>query len=145
MKLKPFPSNEAEDEAEGLSFETTKLKPKLWPHMLWLRENRSSFVPMSDIAFSCSLYVARYRKCVEHITPDYRKFSNRGATPYRGAPSFLAPRLLGFWTFSTISQLKIVRFSICKKPLEGEIALSLMRAPPKGFPKRPAPLLGNLR
>ncbi len=32
-----------------------------------------------------------------------------------------------------------------KKPLEDEITLSLMRAHPKGFPMRPAPLLGNLR
>ena len=40
----------------------------------------------------------------------YRKFSNRGATPYRGAPSFLAPILLGFWTFLPISQSKMVRF-----------------------------------
>ncbi len=76
---------------------------------------------------------------------NYRKFSNRGATPYRGAPSFLAPGLLGFWTFLPISQPKKVRFSISKKPREGEIALSLMRAPPKGFPTRPVPLLGNLR
>ncbi len=36
----------------------------------------------------------------------------------------------------------MVRFSICKKPLEDEIALSLMEAPPKGFPTRPVPLLG---
>ncbi len=48
-------------------------------------------------------------------------------------------------TIKAISQAKMVRFSICKKPLESEIALSLMRAPPKGFPTCPVPLLGNLR
>ena len=75
----------------------------------------------------------------------YRKFSNIGATPYRGAPPLLTPGLLCFWTFLAISQPNIVRFSFCKKPLEGENVLSPMIAPPKVFPKRPAPLLGNLR
>ena len=74
----------------------------------------------------------------------YRKFSNRGATPIE-APPLLTPDLLGFWTFLAISQPKIVRFSFCKKPLKGENVLFLMIAPPKVFPKRPAPTLGNLR
>ncbi len=77
---------------------------------------------------------------------NYRKFSNGGATPYRGSPPpFLVPSLLSFWTFLAISQPKIVRFPICKKPLQCEIVPSLMIAHPKGFPTRPAPLLGNLR
>ena len=71
----------------------------------------------------------------------YRKFSNKGATPYRGAPPPFVPSLLGF---RMLSQPKKVRFSICIKPLEDEIALSLMRAPPKGSLMRPVPLLGNL-
>ncbi len=75
----------------------------------------------------------------------YHEFFNKSATPYRGAPPFLVPSLLGFWTFLAISQPKTVRFSICKKPLEDEVALSLMRARPKGSPTCPAPLLGNLR
>ncbi len=75
----------------------------------------------------------------------YRKFSNRGATPYRGAPPLLTPGLLGFKTFLAISQPKIVRFSFCKKLLEGENVPSPVIAPPKVLPKRPAPLLGNLR
>ncbi len=65
--------------------------------------------------------------------------------PIKAPPSFLAPGPLAFWTFLAISQPKIVRFSICKKPLEVENVLSLMVAPLKVFPKRPAPLLGNLR
>ncbi len=60
----------------------------------------------------------------------YRKFSNRGATPYRGAPPLLTTSPLGFWTLLAISQPKIVRFSFCKKPLEGENVPPLMIAPP---------------
>ena len=113
---------------------------------------------------ACSLwYPILSGSCMCAIRPGYftykiyRKFSNKGATPYRGphfwtqaywqwssncrscrtcrtfAPLVRWP-LLGFWTFLAISQ-----------PLEGEIALSIMGAPPKGSPIRPAPLLGNLR
>ena len=40
----------------------------------------------------------------------------------------------------------MVRFSFCKKCLEdGNAPPHLMRAPPKGLPARPAPLLENLR
>ncbi len=59
-----------------------------------------------------------------------RKFSNKGATPYRGPPFFGPKPILDFWTFLAISQPKMVRLSICKKPLVGDIALSLMKAPP---------------
>ena len=45
----------------------------------------------------------------------------------------------------SLSYAKMVRFSFCKKPLKGENVPSLMIAPPKVFPKHPAPLLGNLR
>ncbi len=62
--------------------------------------------------------------------PTYRKFSIEGATPYKGAPSFLTPSFMGLWTFLARSQPKIVRFSFCKKPLEAGNISNLMRAPP---------------
>ena len=39
----------------------------------------------------------------------------------------------------------MVRFSFCKKPLEGENALYNLVAPPKGLPKHQVLLLENLR
>ncbi len=56
----------------------------------------------------------------------YRKLSIKGATSYKGAPSFMTPNFMGFWTFLVISQPKMVRFSFCKKPLEDENAPYLM-------------------
>ena len=56
----------------------------------------------------------------------YHKFSIKGATPNKGAP-LIWPQ--GYWVsgrFLAISQPKIVRFSFCKKPLEGGNALSLI-------------------
>ncbi len=71
----------------------------------------------------------------------YRKFSNKGASPNKGAPCFLRGTLTQNFTFLAISQPKMVRFSFCKKPLVAENALysaiSLLT--------RPAPLLENLR
>ncbi len=52
----------------------------------------------------------------------YRKFSIKGAL-------FMTPNFMGFWTFLAISQLKMVRFSFSKKPLEDENAPYLMRTP----------------
>ncbi len=71
----------------------------------------------------------------------YRKFSNKGASPNKGAPSFLRGTLTQNLTFLAISQPKMVRFSFCKRPLEAEnviySTISLLT--------RPAPLLENLR
>ena len=50
--------------------------------------------------------------------------------------------------FFAISQPIMVRFSFCKTPLQAGNVFSLMGAPPKVLPPRPAPLfklLGNLR
>ncbi len=92
-----------------------------------------------------TILAQKFKISATPIVLKYRIFSNRGATPYRGAPLF-GPNLSGFLdVFGHISAKKMVRFSICKKPLEGEIALSLLIVPPKGFPRRPVPLLGNLR
>ncbi len=70
---------------------------------------------------------------------EYRKFSIKGATPYKGAPPFdPEPTCLsGF--FLAISQPKMIRFSFCKNPLEDGKALSLMRAPLRSSlcPQRP--------
>ncbi len=63
---------------------------------------------------------------------NYRKFSNKGATPH-----LLTPKLLMFWTFFAISQPKMVRFSFCKNPLE---LLSN-----ESVPLRRASLLGNFQ
>ena len=56
-----------------------------------------------------------------HGQKQYRKFSNRGATPYTQCGSYVAAEAY---------YLNVP---------------SLMIAPPKVFPKRLAPLLGNLR
>ncbi len=57
----------------------------------------------------------------------YHKFSNKGASPNKGAPSVFwgVPwlNILRFWTY--LSQ-KMVRFSFCKKPLGTENALYLV-------------------
>ena len=68
----------------------------------------------------------------------YRKFSNKGASPNKGAPClstltqnftffgppcFLRGNLTQNFTFLAISQPKMVRFSFCKKPLEAETVL----------------------
>ena len=75
----------------------------------------------------------------------YRKLSIKGASPYKGAPCFPDTQSMGSWTFLAISQPKMVRFSFCKKPLEGGNVLYPIGAPPKVLPQRPAPLLENLR
>ncbi len=71
----------------------------------------------------------------------YRKFSNKGASPNKGAPCFLRGARTQNSTFLAISQPKIVRFSFCKKPLEADNALYFVIS----LLPRPAPLLENLR
>ena len=66
---------------------------------------------------------------INDVQLEYRKFSNRGATPYRGAPPPFDPRPSGFLDVFGHISAKIVRFSFCKKPLEGENVPSLMIAP----------------
>ena len=74
-------------------------------------------------------------------TSYYRKFSNKRTSPNKGTPLFF--RTIS--TFLPISQLIIVRFSIRKKPLEGENALYMLNAEPKGLSLHPVRLLENLR
>ncbi len=62
----------------------------------------------------------------------YRKLSIKGTSPYKGAPLFFDIKSLGSWTFLGISQPKMVRFSFCKKPLEGWNVFYSIRAAPKG-------------
>ncbi len=57
----------------------------------------------------------------------YSKFS---ITTIR-APPFRTQAYLPFWTFLSISQPKMVRFSFYKKRLQAGKALSLMGVPPK--------------
>ena len=75
----------------------------------------------------------------------YHKFSIKGATPNKGAPLCFDTKSHEFLDVFAISQPKMVRFSFCKKPLVDGNAPYLLRAPPKGLPARPAPLLENLR
>ncbi len=112
---------------------------------------------------ACINHTVKYDLSKWQVTSEfYNKFMSRFGqaievqftvnSPIEAPPPIKAPPPFGpkptgflvFW-FLAISQPKVVRFSICKKSLEGDTVLSLMVAPSEGFPTRPAPLLGNLR
>ncbi len=82
-------------------------------------------------------------KCLSCVTQclKYRKFSNKGAFPNKGAPRFLRGTLRQNFTFLAISQPKMVRFSFCKELLEAENALYSAIS----LSTRSKPLLEHLR
>ncbi len=69
--------------------------------------------------------------CQARLTAPPLLFITIVNSPIKAPPPLLTPGLLGSWTLLAISQPKIVRFSFCKKLLEGENVLSPMIAPPK--------------
>ena len=71
----------------------------------------------------------------------YHRFSNKGASPNKGAPCFLRGTQPQIFMFLAISQPNMVRILFCKKPLKAENALYLVIP----LLPCPGPLLENLR